>query len=179
MKNFFLKWILFSLGFILTLIIYLVWYWERKILSIQKYWDVIDETKWNDLVNNVNSLSWAFIPSWFIWAFNLSSCPLGWLAADWTKWTPDLRGEFIRWLDNWRGIDTWRALASWQTDSFKNHYHNFTRPQWRLWEWTIPGSTTIYWTTSNMIFPSLWNTESTWWTETRPRNIAFLYCIKQ
>lgn len=45
-------------------------------------------------------------------AFNLSSCPSGWITADGTNGTPDLRGEFIRGLDSGRGVDSGRTLGS-------------------------------------------------------------------
>ena len=39
---------------------------------------------------------------------------------------PDLRGEFIRGLDNSRGVDTGRGLGSAQADQFQNHEHPMT-----------------------------------------------------
>lgn len=36
---------------------------------------------------------------------------------------PDLRGEFIRFWDNGRGVDVGRTLLSAQMDIFKSHYH--------------------------------------------------------
>jgi phage-related tail fiber protein len=56
-------------------------------------------------------------------AYNLASCPSGWIPANGTSGTPDLRGEFIRGLDSGRGVDTGRVLASWQIDIFKSHTH--------------------------------------------------------
>jgi microcystin-dependent protein len=89
---------------------------------------------------------------------------------------PDLRGEFIRGLDDGRGVDAGRALGSAQADSFKSHNH----------AWSMPGSpnneneTIDYiaagqaanWLTFNVA------TSSTGGSETRPRNIALLPCIK-
>lgn len=37
---------------------------------------------------------------------------------------PDMRGEFIRGLDNGRGVDEGRQVLSWQRDSLKSHTHN-------------------------------------------------------
>lgn len=107
-------------------------------------------------------------------AFNLSTCPTGYITADGTSGTPDLRGEFIRGLDNGRGIDTGRTLGSWQVDMFKSHFHTGayglkvggTVP-W--YNWANPGNTNYSWSNSN---------DSTGGAETRPRNIALLYCIK-
>jgi microcystin-dependent protein len=83
---------------------------------------------------------------------------------------PDLRGEFMRGWDDGRGIDTGRVFGSAQADEFKSHSHNIilggdgfaagTRPQ----------------RTFNNLGTAV--TELTGGTETRPRNIALLACIK-
>ena len=39
---------------------------------------------------------------------------------------PELRGEFIRGLDNGRGVDSGRTLGSAQTDQMESHNHTFT-----------------------------------------------------
>jgi len=57
------------------------------------------------------------VPTGAIQAFNLASCPTGWIAANGSNGTPDLRGEFIRGLDSGRGVDTSRTLASSQAAS--------------------------------------------------------------
>jgi len=65
-------------------------------------------------------------------AFNGSSCPAGWTAADGSgdekdttgaNTTLDLRGEFIRGLDSGRGIDASRTLRSWQKPTVIPHEH--------------------------------------------------------
>lgn len=147
---------------------------------IASNWDSLDATKWNSLVA-------ATVPTWAVMAFNLASCPTWWIPADWTPWTPDLRWEFIRGLDNGRWVDTGRILASYQTDTIQN-----------IIAWNIPWDTWVSWApTWAMAFWSAW----IWWpnsvdydsrpmnfdasrvvrtsNETRPRNIALLYCIKQ
>jgi len=119
------------------------------------------------------------IPAGAIMAFNLSTCPTGWIAANGTSGTPDLRWEFIRWLDNGRWVDSGRTLGSWQVDMFKSHNH------WLHLDWNTPSDAFLrFWTPSSTWWMAdmAWahsNTMSTWWTETRPRNIALLYCQKQ
>lgn len=89
---------------------------------------------------------------------------------------PDLRGEFIRGFDNGRGIDAGRAFASNQTDSLKSHNHTAwsfndetgTEPQ-NIGKFDYNGGAR---TRSKVA------TSDTGGTETRPRNIALLYCIK-
>lgn len=60
------------------------------------------------------------VPAGAVMAFNLASCPTGWTAADGTGVTADLRGVFVRGLDSGRGIDTGRTLASSQLDALQN-----------------------------------------------------------
>jgi len=82
---------------------------------------------------------------------------------------PDLRGEFIRGFDNARGIDSARVFGSAQTDSFKSHSHPMSVT-------TISNARTTTGTAGAT--QGLGNTDSTGGAETRPRNIALLYCIK-
>jgi hypothetical protein len=82
---------------------------------------------------------------------------------------PDLRGEFIRGWDHGRGIDSGRVFGSTQTDSFRSHSHKigslytvgvsskYTRPLWH-------GAGTTH-------------GQNTGGSETRPRNIAYMYII--
>jgi len=85
---------------------------------------------------------------------------------------PDLRGEFVRGWDNSRGVDSGRSFASAQSDDVKPHSHTFT---------TYAGSTTGptnprgYGTSPEAGSTSTNNSTG---TETRPRNIAMLPCIK-
>lgn len=87
---------------------------------------------------------------------------------------PDLRGEFIRGLDNSRGVDTGRTLGSSQTDAFKSHTHlNMSV--------SLPTGRTDSLSAGSGIFVgggSSVNTQATGGTETRPRNIAMNYIIK-
>ena len=60
--------------------------------------------------------------------FNASTCPTGWIAADGTSSTVDLRGYFIRGWDNGAGHDSGRTLASLQTSANLSHSHGITDP---------------------------------------------------
>ena len=88
---------------------------------------------------------------------------------------PDLRGEFIRGWDNGRGVDTGRSIATAQADSLKAHTHTLSNPRQAQGgevgglsntPTAAPGGGTVA------------STDSTGGSETRPRNIAMLYCIK-
>lgn len=90
---------------------------------------------------------------------------------------PDLRGEFIRGWDDGRGIDTGRQLGSAQADELKAHQHE-----------TVDGAKYGYanpssWAGRWLIDPASLNTTPiktgmTGGTETRPRNLAMLACIR-
>lgn len=95
---------------------------------------------------------------------------------------PDLRGEFLRGWDDARGIDSGRGFGSAQADEFKAHKH-------------LGGATQIYvntgvygqvlatsgpvdsWAASYYTRYQYW-TSTDGGTETRPRNVALLACIK-
>ena len=82
---------------------------------------------------------------------------------------PDLRGEFLRGLDDGRGVDSGRGIGTAQADEFKSHTHNTGTAS------TVANGTWgIY--TAGSDTQSI--TGSTGGTETRPRNVAMLACIK-
>ena len=90
---------------------------------------------------------------------------------------PDLRGEFIRGFDDGRGVDAGRKLGSLQTDGFKNHTHSLsigkTAQDGKSWwhdTWSFTSGNYYASTTPNVL--------ATGGTETRPRNISLLACIK-
>lgn len=82
---------------------------------------------------------------------------------------PDLRGEFIRGWDDGRGIDSGRAFGSAQSDELKAHTHTY-RGATIVPTGSDPTGTGSTFTTGN--------TGSTGGTETRPRNVALMFCIK-
>lgn len=113
---------------------------------------------------------------------------------------PDLRGEFIRGWDNGRGLDIGRTLGSKQTDELKSHAHTGTAVNDGAhshvvahgaagsydYGVNIPNSEGFNDTGRNSYVNT--NTagahthsltiNNTGGIETRPRNIALMYCIK-
>ena len=81
---------------------------------------------------------------------------------------PDLRGEFVRGWDDSRGVDSGRSLGSFQADEFKSHTHTFSGV-------TNSGGSG---SSSRQGVQTTRTTNATGGNETRPRNIAMLYCIK-
>jgi microcystin-dependent protein len=102
---------------------------------------------------------------------------------------PDMRGEFPRGWDDGRGVDSGRVFGSAQGHLFASHGHN-------LYSATSSGGTTYgigsgsakaigatgtsaalgYYT--NIAGVGVAAVQATGGSETRPRNIALLYCIK-
>jgi len=89
---------------------------------------------------------------------------------------PDLRGEFMRGWDDSRGIDTSRAFGSAQTDEFKSHSHDGYSNLNLLY--SGGGGRPNDAPSGKANSGRAWETLDTGGTETRPRNIAFLACIK-
>ena len=87
---------------------------------------------------------------------------------------PDLRGEFVRGWDNGKGVDTGREVGSAQIDEFKSHSHNGKMLQ------SGTGAGSNGWFARSIIHSGTTTLISfdTGGTETRPRNIAMMYCIK-
>lgn len=91
---------------------------------------------------------------------------------------PDLRGEFIRGFDNGRGVDSGRAIGTAQIDEFKSHNHNGYERTISIasnsnYRFSSPSDTSNPSPTVNS------NTvQNSGGSETRPRNIAMMYCIK-
>jgi len=88
---------------------------------------------------------------------------------------PDLRGEFLRGWDDSRGIDSGRTFGSFQDHQLQNHTHYKNTSDWDYGTYggqlqrrdgTLGNQTADYGATGNF------------GTETRPRNIALLACIK-
>lgn len=105
---------------------------------------------------------------------------------------PDLRGEFVRGLDNGRGIDAARALASLQAQAIQTHNHSVNDPgHFHNWGNTAQAQGLAVGTTGSFSQggtpPGELNTASattgisigsTGSAETRPRNVSINYIIK-
>lgn len=88
---------------------------------------------------------------------------------------PDLRGEFIRGWDDDRGIDAGRAFGTLQLDALEDHYHSYAVYQRTGNSDTVQTTDTNFtWVTRNTSSPLGARVDE----ETRPRNLAMLYCIK-
>lgn len=89
---------------------------------------------------------------------------------------PDIRGEFVRGYDNGRGVDSGRTFGSAQSGAIESHTHSLKlgadnqigHDASAEGDRTVDASGSA---TANYI-------ASTGGSETRPRNIALMYCIK-
>ncbi|QMP19179.1 tail fiber [Pseudomonas phage Persinger] len=164
------------------------------------------------LAQYIKNIGAILTPAGAVQAFARSTPPLGWLrcngaAVNRTTYNalfaaigttfgagdgsttfnlPDLRGEFIRGLDDGRGVDSGRLLGSNQGHALQQHNHYLPTSSAEAGNtWTIPDSA---WQkggananpASGEIAVTFDNNGSigTFATETRPRNVALLYCIK-
>ena len=88
---------------------------------------------------------------------------------------PNLRGEFIRGWDNGRNVDTGRTFGSSQTDDYKSHTHSIDT----YTSLNSTGAGRPYEVAAGNSGTKNTNASPTsGGTETRPRNIALLPCIK-
>ena len=90
---------------------------------------------------------------------------------------PDLRGEFVRSLDDGRGVDSGRGLGTYQAGDMQSHNHNISG-------WVSQSQLSAsggggwggvgfpYMSTSSSVIQAAGGTEN------RPRNVAMLACIK-
>ena len=84
---------------------------------------------------------------------------------------PDLRGEFVRGWDHGRGVDSGRSRGSWQDQDVQPHSHTYDATRAFFSQTDGTGS-------YNTWGPSTGTTASFGTTETRPRNVALMACIK-
>lgn len=98
---------------------------------------------------------------------------------------PEIRGEFIRGLDDGRGVDAGRALGSGQLDQVQGHGHNINKSRWSGSGYGNGSEITA--TTQNVsggdlsattVIDDGVNGTARVGSETRPRNVALLACIK-
>lgn len=98
---------------------------------------------------------------------------------------PDLRGEFVRGWDNGKGTDSGRTFGSSQTDAFQGHWHDY-EGNYSLASGSTTNMENINGAPYNTSFSDKVKgavTDGSNGTprtadETRPRNIALMYCVK-
>lgn len=160
------------------------------------------------LAKLVTAVQQALLPAGAVQAFAMNSAPAGWLAADGSNVNrttyaalfaaigttygagdgsttfalPDLRGIFVRGSGSQTisGITYNKTFAAKEGDAFQGHHHFVTAMMGNT-TWGAPAGGNIYiGTTGTTSSPTTDGTNGTPRTasETRPANIAMLYCIK-
>lgn len=115
------------------------------------------------------------IPQGAVMSFYLDACPSGWILADGTNGTPDLRGAFIRGMlggQNSRDPSGNRVKGNFQAEDFAAHSHGYFT--------TLNNKTSASGSGGN-VANDVWNNPQTSLTggpETRPDNVALLLCQK-
>ncbi|MFA6463583.1 MAG: hypothetical protein WCV55_01100 [Candidatus Paceibacterota bacterium] len=129
-------------------------------------------------------------PAGIVAAFNLTTCPSGWIPSDGTNGTRDLRGVFVRGMESFNGTLTnptisdrdpdrtgTSTLGSYQADMYASHTHSFTvsgAPMSIYYGGTNlangPGSFDVGWIGGTIGYNG--------GNETRSKNVALLYCQK-
>jgi len=87
---------------------------------------------------------------------------------------PDVRGYFLRGVDLGVGIDIGRTIGSVQSDDFKTHTHLSPTTNGLPGAYEVANNNADY---GYDYYPAV-PTSATGGTETRPKNISVLYCIK-
>lgn len=108
------------------------------------------------------------------WSANSGAFSSGDLAT--TFRLPDSRGEFFRGYDDGRGVDSGRTMGSAQADALKDHTHNYDKTNVA----NQAGNSAGWWGIDNTNFTATATSSPSTGaaTETRPRNIPKLVCIK-
>lgn len=130
-------------------------------------------------------------PEGAVIAFNLTECPKGWAPADGNDGTPDLRGRFVRGRDDagtgaaGRDPEGVRVPGDDQDDAFQGHYHKPLAGEFRAVK--SPGfysflsgdaSMAVQSTTGDPVSDGTNGSPRTA-SETRPKNVALIYCVRK
>ncbi len=89
---------------------------------------------------------------------------------------PDLRGEFVRGWDHSRGVDSGRQAGSSQADSLKSHRHSISNI---LDNAPAGANYNAVFADENVYGERETFTNYEGSSETRPRNVSVMYCIKK
>jgi len=102
---------------------------------------------------------------------------------------PDMRGYFVRGYDNGAGVDSGRSFATKQDDAFQGHNHPIVFDLGEIFNGSSGAGTAVQLSMGNGIAYGTINPSPRYYydgvhgspraeSETRPKNIAMLYCVK-
>ena len=132
-----------------------------------------------DLLSQIAAITGSSLPAGAVLAFPSGSCPPGWLPADGTAGTVDVRGAYIRGLDLGAGRDPARTLASFQADQFQDHTHTSAFVSGFSFGLDLGGASPAVQSGGTSALP-VTSTMATGnaATETRPDSVVLNYCYK-
>lgn len=170
------NWIYFGLWFSLT--IWIVGLAYAAISYSGLWWQT---SGWNLSAAMWNKLYEHTVPVWFVWSFDLAVCPSWWTEYTLARW------RFIRWIDNTWTNDSVRILWNIQEDAFQWHWHlagsanDILRRADGTMRWTNANNTSTEratWYGARRIISDTVNWTPRIASETRPKNVALLFCRK-
>jgi hypothetical protein len=128
----------------------------------------------SDCITSWSGIGGSSVPAGTVAAFNLLTCPAGWVLADGNNGTRDLRGSFIRgYGTSTAGTAASGAFGAKQEDDFKSHTHTIAGGQYNVGYNTFTPLTTA---SPNENLTNIWSGGGG--SETRPDNVALLFCQK-
>ncbi len=143
--------------------------------------------------HNFEELYKKSVPKGAVLAFNLVQCPDNWIQANGENNTPDLRGVFIRGLNSFDDGSTTRSdgkqdpeggsrvIKSYQGDVFKAHRHKSVDfgSKFSGNDIGLGGTAYIAHIESHNGTSKINLTSNEGSTETRPKNVALTFCVKE
>lgn len=89
---------------------------------------------------------------------------------------PDLRGYFLRGWDNGRGVDSGRVFGSSQDDAYESHSHSASYS--KQWGNSTTGNSSVFIMGASADGSGSFSISSSGSSETRPKNVSIMFCIK-
>ena len=149
--------------------------------------ELISAASINANFSNLKSEISEAVPDGAVMAFHLTACPPGWVPADGDVITLDLRGQFLRGMNDFGSAagaradgkqdpnGTGRTPGDEQDDSLVNHTHSYFGNEHGFGD--VGNGTWARGLDTGPLFVR--TTGGAGGSETRPKNVALLFCMRQ
>lgn len=157
-------------------------------LSSFKAGELISASQINSNFSNLSAEITEAVPDETVLAFNLTACPTGWVAADGDNSTPDMRGMFLRGLNDFGSAAGSRAdgnqdpsgagrtLGDYQADAFASHTHSYIAVDHGF----IPPGSPNSWARGLDTGPHhTYTSGASGGNETRSQNVSVIFCVRR